>query len=735
MWTKAAVVSVVLLAASGTFGGEAAAPTPIERLTPANAVLLVQATNLSELQADFEQSALGETVKTTQLLSYFYTVAGAGAEFAAVLVSGLPADELRACLGDHAGAALLDFADAADARERIPIVVMIEAADPQKLDQVVTGQLQMLSLLGTEITVAERKVGDLAVRDVHLPNGATLAYCFHGKMLVAGTQAGVAALLESAAKGAPTIADDANYKAVRKALDASAGLTAYANVRALMDKSGIAAHPGHQQKLRAVGVAGTQAAGLAIDFHDRQVRERIYLHTTGGKTGLVRLLTAGQPVAPSATRFIPPGFSAVAAMSIRDVGLWDRLRGMLVDIQGPAAGEFIDTMATNLQQKFAIHPKESLLDTFTDEVFVAFDLSQLKSFHGAGREPRPQEIPLLFGARLADAAKLIETSDRIAANEALWEQGIERTIAQHAGTPLATFRTPFNVDIRPSYAIVDNTLLLSLRPEPVAAAIDAWKAKKTFGGAAAHKAAPAHLALEVSDGQVLAALLACIREELPDGVQHLLPDIDRALDTLHGYRADLRAEGQGLTLETRSDLGTVGTILVAAILIDQGHAVVARRVEGDFDTIAVALEEYHKQHKRYPDSLEQLVPNLLPALAGDRFDPKRAYGYQRTQVGDGPDAWVLTSVGPDKQPNIPIEQFDPPAWAARANSQDPQEVAAVKRVVYQFRPELYKDERKNDDEGDLVRMGGKGLTAPATPRPATPKPPAIPQPPAKKETF
>jgi hypothetical protein len=293
---------------------------------------------------------------------------------------------------------------------------------------------------------------------------------------------------------------------------------------------------------------------------------------------------------------------------------------------------------------------------------------------------------------------------------------------------------------------VDNTLLLSLRPEPVAAAIDAWKVKKTFGGAAAQQTAPAHLSLQMSDGQMLEALLACVRDELPAGVQRLLPDIDRALDTLHGYRAELRAEGQGLTLETRSDLGTLGTLVVAAILIEQGHAVVARRVEGDFDTIATALEEYHRQHDRYPESLEQLVPNLLPALAGDRFAPKRPYGYQRAQVGDGPDAWVLTSVGPDKQPNIPVEQFDPPAWAARRNSQNPEDIAALKRVVYRFHPEHYKDERKNDDEGDLVRMGGKGLTAPATPRPATPRPPAVPRPatpkapvvpkpPAKDETF
>jgi hypothetical protein len=193
-----------------------------------------------------------------------------------------------------------------------------------------------------------------------------------------------------------------------------------------------------------------------------------------------------------------------------------------------------------------------------------------------------------------------------------------------------------------------------------------------------------------------------------------------------------------MILEARSDLGTLGTFLVAAIIMDQSHRTVSARVEKDFAQIGAALEKYRAEHNQYPETLDQLVPAFLPSVGGDRFAPKRAYGYSRGRpdaAGARPDAWILTSVGPDKRPDLPLDQFDPPAWSARLRSQDPQELAQVKRVVYRFRPEIYDDERKNDDEGDLFEMGGRGLRAPAPPAPKPPPPPKPRDPGAKQETF
>ena len=46
-------------------------------------------------------------------------------------------------------------------------------------------------------------------------------------------------------------------------------------------------------------------------------------------------------------------------------------------------------------------------------------------------------------------------------------------------------------------------------------------------------------------------------------------------------------------------------------------------------------------------------------------------------------------------------------------SDDPVQVARLKILIYQFRKDKHGDEKKADDEGDLFRMGGKGM--PKTP--------------------
>lgn len=58
--------------------------------------------------------------------------------------------------------------------------------------------------------------------------------------------------------------------------------------------------------------------------------------------------------------------------------------------------------------------------------------------------------------------------------------------------------------------------------------------------------------------------------------------------------------------------------------------------------VAITLRAYKLEHGRYPDSLEQLVPNYLPAVPKDVFNSGKAIRYKR----DGA-IYKLWSVGPD----------------------------------------------------------------------------------------
>lgn len=722
MNTRRAAVFALVLAATVSSAGEPAEPNAIERLVPADTVALVQATDVGKLAAAFDQSALSDAVRASRVLSYVRTAGGAAADFAAALLSGLPSAELRACLGSHAALALLDFTDPADLRQRVPLVLLAEAADVKRLEGQLLAQFQLLSLLRGDLAIARQEQAGTTVHQLGLPNGARLAFAFRDGLLIAGGHEGVNSLFAALAAGKPRLAAEPAYQAIRQELATPAGVTAYVNVRALLQRLAPGADPGQIRPLQVLGIGGAQAAGLAIDFAGRQLRERLFLRLEGPPTGLLRLLTTGEPVAATAGQFVPQGYTAVLSMAARDVGLWDRLRTVLMDIQGPAAADFLETAGNHLEQQFGIHPKRGIFDTFGDEVFLAADLSQLPHFYGSGHQPKPQDLPLLLGARVRDEAALKETSDRIAGNQPLWEKGVQRTSTNYDGLSVYTFRLPMNPELRLSHAMANGRFLFSLRPDPIVAAAAAHKAGKVF---AAGESAPAHLTLQVNDAQLLAAILACIRNDLPEAAAPLVAEADKVFASLHGYRATLRRQPGGVALEACSDIGTAGTLLAALLMLDQGNAIIARRVEGDFDQIGAALEAYRAKRGGYPETLDQLVPDFLPALANDRFEPARPYGYGRGRPGaDGqlPDAWILTSVGPDKRPDIPVEQFDPPAWAALRQTQAPEELARIKQAVYRFRPEQFPEERKNDDEGDLVRMGGQGAGArPQAPAPQPPK--------------
>jgi len=706
--------------AEALLGNREKAATPIERLVPADTVGLVQVTNLAALGAAFDQSALADAIKASTLLTYLKTVAGAGAEFAAVALTGQPAAELRACLGQNAGIALLSFKDAADAKQRAPIVVLIESTDAKKLESILTGQIQLFSLLNKEIAIAERQQGGATVRELASPKGDRLAYCALAGFLVLGTPGGVNALLDDVAAKKPPLATDPTYQAVRQQLAAASGISAYVNIRSIFEKTNIQENPAELVKLRGIGIADAQALGLAIDFQGRQIRERLYLYTAGKSTGVLKLLTQGPPVSPSAAQFIPPNYTFYASMGLSEVGLWDRIRMLIEDTAGPAAFGMIDQAARDIQAKIGIQIKEGIVDAIGEELFLAADLTQLPAFQGTGRQPKPEEIPFIFGAKLSNKAALKDTLDRVAANEALWEKGVERTTAKLADTDVFTFRIPMAAEIKPSYAFADNQVLLSIRPEAVRTALEAGKSKKNLAAAAfvqqgaATLPATSHVRIEVNDAQLLSTLLALIRKDIPESAQKLLADADKIIGGLHGYHVALRREPQGFSLVTLSDLGSFGTIVVAALIMDQFKAQTAKRVEADFDKIGAALEKYREKNGSYPETLEQLAPEFLPELTMDRFAPKRPYGYSRGRPGaDGklPDAWILVSVGPDEKPDIPVDQFDLAAWQAKLQTQDPAEIERLKALIYQFRKDQFPDERKNDDEGDIFRIGGRGAAA------------------------
>ena len=67
------------------------------------------------------------------------------------------------------------------------------------------------------------------------------------------------------------------------------------------------------------------------------------------------------------------------------------------------------------------------------------------------------------------------------------------------------------------------------------------------------------------------------------------------------------------------------------------------RTQNGILLVAIALQGYHADHKRYPDTLQQLVPEYLPALPADPFATNGSFRYHL----DAGDQYTMYSIGPN----------------------------------------------------------------------------------------
>lgn len=162
-------------------------------------------------------------------------------------------------------------------------------------------------------------------------------------------------------------------------------------------------------------------------------------------------------------------------------------------------------------------------------------------------------------------------------------------------------------------------------------------------GAAAHFPGGDHAVAEVVASPAVGLLMASRRE--------LLHEYDRMMDSLHAAGSRPLWERQRPAVEQhideweRSPVQSIRyrplTVLMPALGKTQVRSEKAM-MRRDALLVAIALEIHHRRHGQWPGSLEELVPDLLPAVPPDRFDGQPL----RYRLIEG--APVLYSVGTDR---------------------------------------------------------------------------------------
>jgi hypothetical protein len=71
--------------------------------------------------------------------------------------------------------------------------------------------------------------------------------------------------------------------------------------------------------------------------------------------------------------------------------------------------------------------------------------------------------------------------------------------------------------------------------------------------------------------------------------------------------------------------------------------------------LAIALEQYERRYGIHPDSLEQLVPEFLPALPIDHFAESGTFGYQKLEQGFRLSVGQVIPMPKPSQLQVPLE--------------------------------------------------------------------------------
>jgi hypothetical protein len=162
-------------------------------------------------------------------------------------------------------------------------------------------------------------------------------------------------------------------------------------------------------------------------------------------------------------------------------------------------------------------------------------------------------------------------------------------------------------------------------------------------GAVAHLPGGDHAVAEVVASPAVGLLMASRRG--------LLHEYDRMMDSLHAAGSRPLWERQRPVVEQRIDdwkrsrVQSIRYLPLNVLMPALGKTQITSEkaiMQRDALLAAIALEIHHRRHGQWPRSLEELVPDLLPAVPPDRFDGQPL----RYRLIEG--APVLYSVGTDR---------------------------------------------------------------------------------------
>lgn len=728
-------------------------------LLPADTVAVISASDIEGMLKGARSSSFGRLIASDAGLAASIESRLRRARAIISVVTALPDSPRGALLAGGCAVALLAGPPDAAGKGRIPFLILLDvsrlkAGARKNLETSLMAALRFVlgdkadfidkATVEADASGAQRGPSIGRVHEIKLGEGEDQRFAIgfldgfpagengggSGAAIIAGLKPDVLAAFKNATSDEPPpLAGNRWFRNIMKELKPGAGLTGYVNVDELIRQLDLRRPDRRRAEvLGRLGVGSVPCFGLRTTFEPGpgpdekagRIVDSLFVPLRRPRVSWMSFLPTTQSRLQGAT-FVPKDFDLYVSIDLgKGDDVWHAIRTTYGEMAGGAALQWLDSLIESIEMPFGISIQRDIFGSIDGEMFFAIDLDNLsESIAEGGIEA--EKTPYILGFRTSRKDILAGALDRVLESEVVWNlMGFDKERYKVGGYELTKLTSFVEPRFTQGYGFVDGYFLFSPQHTAIERAVEAHRTGANLASDPGYAALRAKMP-DKSNGQVFLRTSVLYRElidayapwladRLRPAAQALLAGAEDMTDSV----AWVTLRDDGILAVVSSPMGIGGACVSVRELEDASVRRKLALTRERFDTIAAAIDRFRAAHGAFPKSLGALVPEFLPDVPEDPFAvlawmraalPIRYRCSQPQRAGDKvvrAGGYVLAGNGPNGRADFDVKEFNPVSWSERYESDAAADVDAMKAQLYQFRKERHADERRLDDEGDVV---------------------------------
>lgn len=684
-------------------------------ITPAGCAVYGEARDLKKFVADLDRAPVAARIKQSELFSSGFDTLWDGARFLTALGVGQPLSKIYR---EHVqGVACFIDAVPGARGKAAPRVTFIVDPGPRlkEFEILIAGVRPRLRSLDKKIRFDRLTHRNTTIETVTNAHGKKISHAFVGNYWVVGPLEAVQATVDVADGARCSLAADPLFAAARAR---QGGLFWFTDLEGAILMTSLQSRKGSKDTT-SMGIKGLKAMSSSLAADPDGFTSSTALDFGGSAGGILALLRNTQTPDIRAFNILPDTYDVIFAA---DLGKGRQVHRVIADMirqtEGPAAIDKARQQAAQVQAFLGIDLMADIVDQFTGEIFVGFQIPPFATEPVMGGIQLVAASKPVFGIGLKDTRAFQQTLERLLAQPGLKDKGFSLQFDLYNKVTCYKLGVP-NVPLTINYAFLDSRWVIAFDPEGLKTVIDAQQSGKVAGVspkfrallAAMPRAATLRILTDPSHLVAEAIKKVEAKPERAPGVATVLPELKKISAAYTGLAIACSPVAGGLKIDSVSPLGE--PFLLAALCSFAPFAPPKGSAPADvvktyrilLDTRR-ALERYRFKNKLYPERLAQLVPFYLDKVPRDPFDANRSVDYLATPDGA---QFLLKSVGPDRQPDLQLAADDLATFLrqVRDPAVDVSTIDQLKPRLYRYRFLTNSDENAPDDEGDIILLSSE----------------------------